>query len=1038
MDKKYLPVLLSLFLLAIGTAYAEGFFEVRDLFNNIACNVVCVIEYMILAICAVTVVLSGARYMASDDPKVRGDMRRNFKYAFVGLILVFAGIPAINALVNQTRSPLYCVSCSPDAQVFKYVAETLSCRIICLTQLVAGTILVLITIFAGLRYMITGDDPKARHEALTWLKSALVGIFIIIFAVPAINYLAEGTGTPLECECFPNGDITEQIVTALGNLLCILSLIVPPICALVVTYGGLRYITSADDPGARDTAKKTIISAFIGMILVMLAVPLVNMVLTNSFTQVTPNNNCLQGSTVGEITQIMCNFWCFFSNISPAVCALVVIYGALRYLASGDDPRARKTAKTVIVSAFIGLVLVLISIPIVNAILTNAFGQVGCDCLESDSVRQVVEILCKFICLIATLAPGIAALIIIIGGLRYLTSAEDPEARNAAKTIIISAFVGLIIVMISLALVNLIISNGATNVQCGCFSFISPPTHDVTPRPVVTECVTACAGKNHQCADTAPAGYSPATAGDSWCSSTQNPGINRAHCYCEDVIPGQRTPVLDFLPAESSTYATIGTSGGIILKYRATDFPTGSAITYSAGTLLSAVRALPDSTTSSTQALEASYTCTAEGEAKVTITIKTASRDYSDDRTVTCGQSIVNTLDIVLVPIGYNYPAEKADFERFGNMLKQNWLDETPFKNCPNNVVYHFLENCNAAKAPADACNIDGVFSAIKACAIAVPEGRIYDKIQGVYKGDLGDACKSDMSGIGNLGSEYSVVSSLYHRKENGKGRFAFNTNDLSEVPNLDNGVISARFASMFSAQGLTPPDSTSRIDDKLYVGTPTEETNTRWVSYLRGADKGTMYSILKNDNHLSVYLGERRFMFTLKGKEEANLDSGRLSPEAESRFRGITVQAGSQSQTFVAPTSIRKVGGNWEADYSINGKSGVYTLVKDGGKIAAYLNECDIDIFVDNYPSVGTHELAHNFNLCTGNHCTKDAQGNPTYHCSKDSCMMSPSGTWNVYFIPPTCNAQLTYEAEHFCSDCMNDLKAQLTAASYLTGCST
>jgi hypothetical protein len=205
MEKKYLPVLLSLFLITIGQAYAEEYFAVRDLFNNIACNIICVIEYVILAACAVTIVLSGARYMSSDDPTVRTDMRRNLKYAMLGLVLVFAGIPTINALVNQTKSPFFCITCSPDAQLFKIVAETMSCRVICLVQYVAGMILVLILAFAGLRYMLSGDDPKTRHDMMSWIKNALVGVLIVILAVPVLNEITDWTGTSLECDCSAGG-----------------------------------------------------------------------------------------------------------------------------------------------------------------------------------------------------------------------------------------------------------------------------------------------------------------------------------------------------------------------------------------------------------------------------------------------------------------------------------------------------------------------------------------------------------------------------------------------------------------------------------------------------------------------------------------------------------------------------------------------------------------------------------------------------------------------------------------------------------------
>jgi cytochrome bd-type quinol oxidase subunit 2 len=208
METKHL-LTLTLFLLVAGavSSYSQDFFAARDLFNNIACNIICAIEYVILAVCALAAVLSGARYMSSDDPHVREDMRKNIKYAVVGIILVFAGIPAINAMVNQTRSPLSCSTCSPDAQVFKIAAETFSCRIICLVQLVAGSILALIVVLAGIRYIASGEDPAARHSMMDWIKNALIGMFIIALAVPVLNYISEGSAAPLNCDCAGAGAV---------------------------------------------------------------------------------------------------------------------------------------------------------------------------------------------------------------------------------------------------------------------------------------------------------------------------------------------------------------------------------------------------------------------------------------------------------------------------------------------------------------------------------------------------------------------------------------------------------------------------------------------------------------------------------------------------------------------------------------------------------------------------------------------------------------------------------------------------------------
>ncbi len=68
-------------------------------------------------------------------------------------------------------------------------------------------------------------------------------------------------------------------------------------------------------------------------------------------------------------------------------------------------------------------------------------------------------VLCNLADLIFLTAGAIAALVILMGGLRWVTSAEDPGARNAAKTTIISAFVGLIIIMLAVFIVSLVVGN---------------------------------------------------------------------------------------------------------------------------------------------------------------------------------------------------------------------------------------------------------------------------------------------------------------------------------------------------------------------------------------------------------------------------------------------------------------------------------------------------------------------------------------------------------------------------------------------------
>jgi len=63
--------------------------------------------------------------------------------------------------------------------------------------------------------------------------------------------------------------IADPICTVLAGILNALRAIGPALVALMLIYGGVRYIYSADDPGGRKQAKSLLINAIIGGIILV-------------------------------------------------------------------------------------------------------------------------------------------------------------------------------------------------------------------------------------------------------------------------------------------------------------------------------------------------------------------------------------------------------------------------------------------------------------------------------------------------------------------------------------------------------------------------------------------------------------------------------------------------------------------------------------------------------------------------------------------------------------------------------------------------
>ncbi|MFH1722382.1 MAG: hypothetical protein ABH950_07250 [Candidatus Altiarchaeota archaeon] len=69
-------------------------------------------------------------------------------------------------------------------------------------------------------------------------------------------------------------------------------------------------------------------------------------------------------------------------------------------------------------------------------------------------------ILCVIVQLLIFIAGGIAIVIIVLNGIKWTASSDDPGARKQAKQGIVHAIVGLIIVLIAIFVVTTIVGAG--------------------------------------------------------------------------------------------------------------------------------------------------------------------------------------------------------------------------------------------------------------------------------------------------------------------------------------------------------------------------------------------------------------------------------------------------------------------------------------------------------------------------------------------------------------------------------------------------
>lgn len=155
-----------------------------------------------------------------------------------------------------------------------------------------------------------------------------------------------------------------------------------------------------------------------------------------------------------EIRQMI---WMIVLNIVTLVLQVVgyvavgfVIWGGYLYMLARGDASKVASGKKTITNALIGLVICMTASLISGAIVDVASGAAA----DSNFFASIFNT--------AFLWAGIVcAIIIVIGGISYVTSTGDPQKVAKAKNTIMYAAIGLAITLLAAAIVNLVV--GAVN-----------------------------------------------------------------------------------------------------------------------------------------------------------------------------------------------------------------------------------------------------------------------------------------------------------------------------------------------------------------------------------------------------------------------------------------------------------------------------------------------------------------------------------------------------------------------------------------------
>ncbi|MEI6728460.1 MAG: pilin [bacterium] len=217
----------------------------------------------------------------------------------------------------------------------------------------APVLAILVIMWGGYKYFfgaLSGDNADGK-------KTILAGVtgLIIVLSAKTIQTVVKGSVTSSGFSAGALSAFISDISTFLFTLATVISV-------LVITWGGYKYLFSGL-PGDQKDGLDTIRNGIIGLIIVLLAIPIKNIV------QLTIGGGEKLNLSTGEIVKTATNLITgFLIPVSTVAAVFFIVLGAYYYITARGDDNLVKKGRDAIRNAVIGLVIALLSTTIVQLV----------------------------------------------------------------------------------------------------------------------------------------------------------------------------------------------------------------------------------------------------------------------------------------------------------------------------------------------------------------------------------------------------------------------------------------------------------------------------------------------------------------------------------------------------------------------------------------------------------------------------------------------------------------------------------------------
>jgi hypothetical protein len=290
-------------------------------------------------------------------------------FAVANLGIIDFAFASLTAPPQGLCGPFPC----PEGDTGVQMATGLVGRVVDNVRYIIGAIAILLIIVSGIKLVMSQGNEEVYSKQVSTILYSIVGLFIIglageiasVFEVDRGGFLSDPNVSLQKSQVFSR---TVEIV------MTFIKYIIGSVSVLFIVRNGLILITSGEKEEELSKTKKNIFYGFLGLIIIMMANPIINNIFFKIDTSKYPGTNPVKpGIDTKALMLEVAGITNIIAAITGPFAILSLVVGGLMYILAGENDERLGKAKKIIIWSLVGILLIYGAFAIVSTVILRKF-----------------------------------------------------------------------------------------------------------------------------------------------------------------------------------------------------------------------------------------------------------------------------------------------------------------------------------------------------------------------------------------------------------------------------------------------------------------------------------------------------------------------------------------------------------------------------------------------------------------------------------------------------------------------------------------